>query len=234
MKVVIKYHYRLGDIIRCFPIAKHFANRGDTVEIECNPNYHSIFKAVSYVKPCLPGTIHDGALVFDPQVWPARYEDFRKSGLLWAEYVYSLYREWRGMDRTIDFDQIDAAAPKKGAYGLPEGYSLLFPFSMSSQPVSLPCFFRLAGERMDLDKAYLFMSEEQRSELQARGLEPSRMKTVTSLAHLPALIRDAAEVMTVNTATTIIASAVRKHYFHIVEPNNQDNWASPNQTPIKL
>lgn len=230
--VLIRYHYRLGDIVRCFPIARHYAAQGNEVLIECSANYHGIFKAISYAKPTLPGVSREVAQDFNPQIWPARYDDFRKSGLRWMDYVYSLYRGWDQIDRAIVFDRIDQCAPKTGEYGMPEKYSIISPFSMSSRHIPLPRIFQLAQERMDLENTYLFMSHEQQSEMIARGFEPTRALTVKHLSHLPALLRDAQQVLTVNTSTTIIASAVRDNYIHIVESNVQDNWSVPNQTPI--
>lgn len=234
MNVVIRYRYRLGDIIRCFPIARHYASAGDKVFIECNVEYHGIFKAISYAKPILPGLNgHNHSIrEYDPQIWPNRYNAFRKSGQTWMDFVYGLYPQWQDIDRTIVFDRIEEAKTSRERYGLPEDYSLIFPFSMSSHQVPLPCVFKLAGERMNMENAYLFMSPQQQASMLAYGFEPTRALTVKHLGHLPALIRDAKEVLTVNTATTIIASAVRQRYFHVIEPNQQDNWVSPNQIPL--
>lgn len=234
MKILIRYSERLGDVIRMFPAAKHFSAQGHDVYIECFPQYHEIFDCITYATPItqmdMRGTVFDK--VYLPQIWPSRYQAFRESGKTWMDFVYSIYPEWREIDRTIKLDRLGPDVREE--YGLPANFSLIFPFATSSRTVSLPCVFREAASRMDMENAFLFMSPVQRENLIAQGFEPSRALTVRHLSHLPRLIRDAKEVLTVNTSTTIIASAVRSHYYHIADPNQQDNWSVPNQTAIIL
>lgn len=50
-KVLIQQPGKVGDILICLPIAKHYADRGYTVEWECPQEYHSLFNYTSYVTP---------------------------------------------------------------------------------------------------------------------------------------------------------------------------------------
>lgn len=244
MKLLIQYHLRLGDIVRLFPIARHYANQGYQVSIECQPNYWPIFSAITYARPAAPGasTCLGWAKVFNPQIWPDRYNAFRLSGLSWMDFVYGLYPEWVGIDRTILFDRLGAfPLPKLLAdYSLPAGYQMIFPFSYSSRPVPLERIFEIAAglPEFNAERTFLFMERTQKAALVANGFDPDRIRCVDRLAELPALIAYADAVLTVNTSTTIIAGAVRDpdkskaRYFHIREPNPQDNWTAPNQTEI--
>lgn len=234
MKILLQYHYRLGDIVRLFPIAKHYAAQGHGVFIECLPQYWGIFEAVSYVRPVseagIAGTIFD--MRYPLQIWPERYADFRASSKKQMDYVYGLFPEFADIDRTICFDRANAAPDPRTEYDLPDSYHLLFPFSNSSQQVPIARLFQLANGRLAATRTFLFMEDGQRMQLVEAGFPPACLRSVKSLGHLPRLIRDAQEVLTVNTATTIIASAVRSHYYHVAEPNLQDNWCHPSQTVL--
>lgn len=221
---------RLGDIVRLFPIAKHYADQGHEVYIDCLPAYWGIFEAVGYVKPGTGLGMYD--IVHRLQIWPARYADFRASGKKQMDYVYGLFPEFADIDRTIRFDRANAAPDPRTEYDLPDSYHLLFPFSNSSQQVPLARLYQLAAGRLASARTFLFMEDGQRLQMIDAGFPSGCLRSVTSLGHLPRLIRDAQEVMTVNTSTTIIASAVRSHYYHVAEPNVQDNWTSPTQTVL--
>jgi hypothetical protein len=51
---------KVGDIIRCLPIAKHYSDHGYLVHWECPVQYHSLFDYVDYCQPVVspPGTYH--------------------------------------------------------------------------------------------------------------------------------------------------------------------------------
>jgi len=234
MKILLVYHLRLGDIIRLFPIAKHYADQGHEVFIECLPQYWGIFDAVSYVMPVstagIQGTIFDK--VYRLQIWPDRYADFRASGKKQMDYVYGLFPEFADIDRTIRFDRANVAPDPRTEYNLPDNYHLLFPIATSSSVPPLSRLYQLAAGRIDASRTFLFMEDGQRLQMIDAGFPAGCLRSVKSLGHLPRLIRDAQEVMTVNTSTTIIASAVRSHYYHVAEPNVQDNWTSPTQTVL--
>lgn len=48
-KVLIQQPGKVGDIIKCLPIAKHYFNKGYAVEWECPKQYHSLFRYTPYV-----------------------------------------------------------------------------------------------------------------------------------------------------------------------------------------
>ena len=54
-KILIKQPGKVGDIVSCLPIAKHYADLGHTVEWECPVQYHPLFNYVDYVKPVSTG-----------------------------------------------------------------------------------------------------------------------------------------------------------------------------------
>lgn len=50
-KLLIKQPGKVGDILRCLPIAKHYADQGYIVSWLCPDEYHSLFNYVYYVRP---------------------------------------------------------------------------------------------------------------------------------------------------------------------------------------
>ena len=82
----IVYHMRLGDVIRCLPIARFYFLRGYEVELECATEYHGVQDLVSYVTlvpPYHPRQENTVFLVL--QIWPNRAEDFEESGMTWQQ-----------------------------------------------------------------------------------------------------------------------------------------------------
>jgi hypothetical protein len=55
-KLLIKQPGKVGDIVICLPIAKHYADRGYSVEWECPAQYHAMFNYVSYATPVVTGS----------------------------------------------------------------------------------------------------------------------------------------------------------------------------------
>lgn len=237
MNVLIKYSQRLGDICRCLPIARHFAALGERVFFACKPCYHGIFEAVTYCTP-VPDRINDWPnylTKFDLEIWPDRYEDFRRSGQSWSDFVYGLNPALTNVDRRLAFDAVDQAPDPHVYYNLPHGYCVLAPFGYSQmQRVSLSRIVALATERMPVDGVYMLVDAAQANALVAAGWAGLRLLTAQSPGHLPRILRDAAQVMTINSAPTIIAAAVRDSYFHIVDRTPQDDFYSDRQVRLEL
>lgn len=237
MKVLIKYHLRLGDIVRCLPIARHFARLGAKVWLECLPQYHGIFRAVSYALPLSPGHEEkDFDRVFDLQIWPDRFGCFRTCGKSWMDFVYGLDPEFAGIDRTIVFDRLDDAPDPHLHYQLPRHYFLLCPFGYSQTKIYPFIELREKAEYLAAEgqSIFVFCDKVWRKLLLDVKFPEKMILTADDLSHLPRLLRDAGTVMTINTAPAIIASAVRKSYLHISEPIAQDDWSPPNRILVEV
>ena len=230
--LAIKYTERLGDIIRCLPIALHYAAQGERVVFECKAQYHGIFDAVSYVTP----TEHTCPLLrtLDLTIWPHRYAAFLASGQTWADFVYSLY-DLEHVPRQVIFDRIDDAPEPRKHYGLPRDYCIVSPFGYSQRnQYPLGTILALAAERMGPAKIYILADGMQKMWLEANGWRGLRTVTAESPCHLPRLLRDAAAVMTTNSAPTHICAAVRDSYFHLPEHDAQNDLRSWNQIRVEI
>ena len=185
--------------------------------VECMPEYHSLFEAVSYAKPIAPGGVHSD--IIDPQIWPARYEDFRQSGKTWAEFVYGL-----NGDRhvAIDYSVIVFDRPADLAqYKLPRDFNVICPFGYSQRRrFELAALIKKADQLFGLRNTYIMTN----GDFRLNGMPTNRCLTATSQGHLPELLRQANNVLTINSATGIIAGAVRESYYLAAEGDPQDDW----------
>lgn len=227
MKIRIVYHQRLGDVIRVFPMARHLAKEGHEVFIECFKQYHGIFGAISYAKPIDPaeGELLRTDWTFDPQIWPARYDRFRGSGLSWEDFVYGLFPKFAGMDRRIWFDRMEQT---KGLqhYGRLHGMALVCPFGYSQARHWSFEQIHVAARRVCKHPITFLVDEKQRESLLAHGI-PAHDLLCVELADLPRVIAGAAEVFTVNSAPAIIAGAVRSEFYHVLSGRPQDDTICP-------
>ena len=118
----IKYSQRLGDVLRCLPAAKHLADKGHEVFIDCFAQYHGVFEMTSYVKAG-----HRQGDIIDLEIWPNRYEAFIKSRKTWHDFVYS-HHEIKDADKTnIVMDKLEPSRIKE----MPDKYNLVAPFGIS-------------------------------------------------------------------------------------------------------
>lgn len=208
MKILIVYHLRLGDVARCLPIARHFAGLGDEVTIECLPEYHGLFELVSYCRAASPGVDRaEFDRILDLQIWPNRYEDFRASGLKWADFVHGLFPEGASIDRQIVLD----VAPKCEVPPWLASTTLCFPTGFSQvnpEPV---------GNVLSL--AHVIAAGRP---VVVVGKSDHGMAELKSIPQMCAWIAGARDVVTINSAPSILASALRKAYFHIPECEQDD------------
>jgi hypothetical protein len=220
MKVTIKYTQRLGDIIGCLPIAKHFSFNHE-VFFQCAGQYHDLFELVDYCKPVLEAP--DGSIVYDIEIWPNRYNDYRASGLSWFNFIYK------------DFPQVDTKALFDGSGDL--FTRLEFPsLDLSEIKVAFPSQFSEQSNPKEILLKCPFKPNIIAVPPKQHGWNYSH-KLVKSfkLQELPGLIRSADKLFTVNSSPTIIAGAVRPtNYYHLRSTafGGQDDWNSPRQ--IKL
>ena len=189
----IRYQQRLGDVLRCLPACKHLADQGHEVLFDCFPEYRGVFEMVSYVKA------GSGGEILDLEVWPNKYEAYRKSKKSWTDFVYShpLIKE---ADKTnIVLDKLDPSR----ALGLPEKYHLIAPFGISQgYRRDIPSFITNAVK--ELGKDVIILCPE--------GVNISGLKTYTALSvpEMAKAVRDADEFWAINSAPVLLANATRR------------------------
>jgi hypothetical protein len=223
--IILKYHQRLGDIIRCLPIARHLAAQGNEVAIECLPQYHSLFDAVSYVRPLLPGHREKGERIA-LEIWPDRYADYRASRQTWEDFVYGMDPRFDDMDRQIVFDRLNPE-PIWGQYGMNKSTALVSPFGYSQAVRVMPAL--ICQHAFEHYKAPLRVVADpmQAEQCIASGWSENLFVTAYNIPDLIRILRDAREVMTVNSAPAIICAAVRQSFDLIRSGMAQDDVHSP-------
>jgi len=190
----IKYSQRLGDVLRCLPAAKHLADQGHEVFFDCLPQYHSVFDLVGYVKAGSKGDI------IDLEVWPNRYEEYRKSKRSWTDFVYS-HPAIKDADKTnIILDKLD----DKPAKGLPETYNLVAAFGNSQGFYRNPLDI-ITKARTDMGKDNFYVMTP--PEIQIQGLSTY---TAPSVSEMAKAIRGAKDFWAINSTPIILASVVRR------------------------
>lgn len=218
MKLLLVYHERLGDICRCLPIAEYFAGQGWEVMFECKPQYHGLFQVVGYCWPIAPGgdwRLYDR--VIDLQVWPNRFDDFTRSGLNWMDYVYGLFPEGPGIDREISL--CVTATPDVPDW-VPES-CLVFPTGYSQKAPPIP-------NGVLIHAHMLFPG----TPVAAVGKAEHGCFELSDIPTLVAWIWRAKYVLTVNTAASIIASAVRQSWHHIPDLDPQHDFTHHRQIRV--
>lgn len=227
MKICLVYHMRLGDIIRILPIARCLTSQGHTVYVECLEPYWGLFNSVSYARPARPEDREamKYGRVIDLQVWPHRYQAYRESGLPWSDFVFGLLPEFSKLDRRPVFDLI-GEQPMLLEYGIRDEVCLFAPFGYSQgRQYDINTLLDACAERTRHRIVFL-VDALQLGHLREQGVPDRDMLCARSPAHLPRLIRDAADVFTVNSAPCIIAGAVRKHFWHVPSGVAQDDQFS--------
>lgn len=215
-KTLIVYHERLGDVARCLPIAKHIAMCGREVYFECRPEYHGLFELVTYAKPVAPGVPRDDyAHVYDLQIWPNRFEEFEASGLNWMDYVYKPF-PWVRRDIEFSFPADVDCAPawvREACLVFPIGYSQRNP----------------PDPRWVILKAHQLFPGVPICVIGKRDLGCHELETIPELVGWIAATK---HVLTVNTAPSILASAVRDSWHHIPDLDPRHDWQHPNRIVV--
>lgn len=214
-RTLLVYHERLGDIARCLPIAEQLAGPGSEVHFECKPDYHELFELVSYVKPVAPGAPRDAYdVVYNLQIWPDRFAHFEATGLNWMDYVY---QPWPWMHREIHFDRpagIEVPAwVRQACLVFPNGYSQRNP----------------PDPRWVILKAHVMFGG---SPVCVIGKRDLGLMELAGIRELVAWIAAAGEVLTVNTAPSILASAVRADWHHIPDLDPRHDWQHPRRIVV--
>jgi len=205
-------------VARCLPLARYFAKQGRNVFVECKPEYHLLFFYVGYATPIAPGAVRDGAERIDLQIWPRRFAEFEASGLNWMDYVYA---PWPDCDRQIVFDRIEVV----GTVRVPAWvyYScLVFPNGYSQRNPPDPRWVILKAHSLFPGVPICVVGK---GELGCHELG--------SIPELVAWIAAAKHVLTVNTAPSILASAVRDTWHHVPDLDPRHDWQHPRRTVVE-
>lgn len=191
----IKYQERLGDILRCLPACKFLADGGNQVFFDCLAQYHDVFEMTSYVKAG-----HNNGDIIDLQVWPNRYEEYRKSNKSWTDFVYSNPEISKSDKTNIVLDLLG----KDRAIGLPDSYNLIAPFGISQGYQRSPIdMIQNAVKDFGMDNVIILCPP---------GVQIQGLKTYTapSVEQMAKAIRDADDFWAINSAPIILASATRR------------------------
>jgi len=95
-RVLVVCRQRLGDIVNCLPAAQFLAEAGHEVDFCSFPQYHSIFRAVSYCRPAGPEALRrtkDYARVYDLEIRRSEYDAFRAAKTKIRHYMYGKYAD---------------------------------------------------------------------------------------------------------------------------------------------
>jgi hypothetical protein len=211
MRILIQYHEKLGDVIRMLPLAKLFADRGDEVFFECKDEYSDILKCTTYVKhKKINDPYEKFDYVFNRQILPLLYDDWRKSEKRWEEFVFG--GEFPdAVDAGIVLDNI-WLAPDIGVY------DLVAPFGISQivrhDPMGV---IKKAVQLYGKDNLVILCPNK----LDINGL---RAISCSSVAYMPFLIQKARNFLGINSSPSLIASAVRESYDLIPTGVYQDDY----------
>lgn len=193
------------------PLAKLLADRGDDVFFECKDEYADILKCTTYVKhKKITDPYKKFDYVFNRQIWPLLYDDYRKSGKRWEEFVFGEdFPE--AVDKRIVLDNI-WLAPDMGLY------DLVAPFGISQivrhDPIRV---IKKAVEMYGKDHLVVLCPPE----IDINGLKAI---SCSSVVYMPFLIQKARNFLGINSSPSAIASAVRYSYDLIPTGNEQDDY----------
>ena len=207
----IKYSQRLGDVLRCLPAAKLLADQGHEVFFDCLPQYHSVFDLVSYVKAGSKGD------VIDLEVWPNKYEEYRKSKKTWTDFVYNRPEIKEADKENIVLDKLD---DKESKY-FPKQYNLVAPFGISQGHRNNPLEI-ITRARAEMGKANFYVMTP--PDIKIEGLFTYTALDIHDMARA---IRGADMFWAINSTPIILASSVRKDKNTGFFPQKNE-WATDN------
>jgi len=224
-RVLVVCRQRLGDIVACFPAALLLAEDGNEVDFCCFPQYHSIFRAISYCHPVGPEASNrrkDYDRVYDLEIRRGEYDAFRAARTKIRHYMYAKYDDlWPARDQRPRFDRMVDISD----YDLPAHYALACPTGISQTPRVNGEWFRQQCLPLSQDPWYVLSDNPDR---RPRWGIPLYAR---SLDHLPALIARASTFVTINSAPNIIAAGVRTSWHQVYEAGfgGQSNYDVPGQ-----
>lgn len=252
MKILLKYHARLSEIIRIFPIAERLAKQKHSVFIETDSAFSSILGLIDYAQPWPKNKAPaEGEIdaIHDLQINPRRSHQYRTENppkkfldFLAAEHPAIA----KGVSRDINFTTIPDIEATRQKYRLPKEYSLAcpVPFSFAVQRG----FSNLIPIEFHTFESWLHGTIKPRGDVHyliPQGFRPNRKYLApTDLADLAPLIAGALDFATINCAATVIASArvgakkLREKWHHVSPAEQreraQDDLATKEQTRWEL
>lgn len=224
MKLLLRYQLRLGDVIKVLSMARQLDALGHTVWIECNREYHSIFKLCPYALPVYPGQVPPKGFKFDHvlnlQVWPDRYNAYRASGLKWWDFVTSCYPVLQGCVWSNPF--VEGLLPES-PLKCPETLLVIANTGYSQVPPIEPTRVEALAIRLYPSLTPILLNGP-------RGFKAN------DLAELVSLVARAGAVVTINTSVDYMADALRDSYDHIINTgfSGQDDFESEKQVRHSL
>ncbi len=226
-RVLIVYRQRLGDIVGCLPAARYLWQQGHQIDFCCFPQYHSIFKAVSYCQPVGVEALQqqkDYSRVYHLEITRSEYDTYRASGRRWRDYVYAKHPDLQPAHQ--DLPHFDHLADI-GVYQLPKGYALAAPMGISQVPSVDQDWFR--DQCLAINPGPWHILTDRPLPLRSRWGTAVQAK---SLDHLPALIAHAGTFVTINSSPNIIAAGVRQSWHLVYEAGfgGQSNYEASGQT----
>lgn len=211
MKTLIQYHERLGDVLRILPLAKYLSENENEVYIECKDQYSDILKCVTYARHKRIEDQYDGFdRIINRQVWPLLYDEYRKSGKWWEDFVFGdIVPEAVGERILLDSLYM---GPDLGEY------SIVAPFGISQitkhDPIGV---IRKAVKMYGSDNLIVLCPPE----VSVGGI---RSISCGKLYYMPYLIANAINFLGINSSPALVASAVRESYDLIPTGNKQDDY----------
>lgn len=223
MKVLFKSRARLGDAVLCFPSALFMKQQGHEVWVECPERWHPIFRWISYARPCAPGSCKDASVAFDTNKL-----DMTQCSAKIINYIQDAFPQLKGAPRDQrPFFDVDhkPSLPK-----LPSEYVIAAPFGYSQHFKVDPEWMIKKARSIFPDAPVICLSDVPRPALSAEILVSN------SVDQLPAILRGAKAIFTINSAPTILAAAVNRHCFLV--PNRdpiggRTNYYVPDQTILQ-
>jgi hypothetical protein len=171
---------------------------------------------VSYALPCAPGERDhaDFALVERLQIWPERFAEFEASGKNWMDYVYA---PWPDCPREIVFDRRPQIAPPAWV----QNACLVFPNGYSQRNPPNPAQVVMAAHRLFPGVPVCVI-----------GKGDLGCYELGSIIDLAAWLRAAYRVLTVNTAPSILCSALRSSWHHVPDLDPRHDWQHPRRVVV--
>jgi hypothetical protein len=235
MNYLLRYHERLGDIVRCLPIARHLNAQGHNVAFECKQQYHSLFDMVGFCAPVSENHLLTPHRCLDLQIWPARFNNYLASGKTWGDFVYGLYAETALVPEIVSERDVFGILADVPQVDFPQDTALVCSWGFSQVD---------AQGRRHLPDVHLLINEALKRPgiRQCAILRPPGVKDApefmaweaSSIPELCAWIKSAPVVATIDSAPNALAAAVgRTEWIYFPSANERNNFRHPNQETIK-
>ena len=198
------------------PLAKYFQEKGNEVLFECKDEYKDIFNCVSYVKHKPIDAMYENIdFVFNRQIWPWLYDEYRASGLRWEKFVYGGFCD-EALNQKILLDRLPICNPT-------EEYNLVAPFGISQvNRIEPTMVIKKALQMYGIEKMLVLCPTQEI----AYGLLVCKGHHCKSISEMITIIKNAKNFLGINSSPAVIASAVRQKYDWIPDGsfNGQDDY----------